>query len=126
MDTETRFLLEDLCEHAQAAQEFLGDLSVESFRADRRTVFAVARAIEVVGEAANCVDRAFQASHTEVPWSDIIGMRHKLAHGYRAVLDIVLYETVPTCLPPLVSQLQRLLQRAADSTSNGPPGNEAL
>lgn len=43
---------------------------------------ALTRCIEVIGEAAARVSGELKASHPEVPWADIIGMRNRLVHAY--------------------------------------------
>jgi uncharacterized protein with HEPN domain len=55
------------------------------FLADERTQRAVYSQIVIAGEAAGRVDRTFQAAHLNVPWSGVIGMRHRLVHGYGSV-----------------------------------------
>ncbi|NDJ87097.1 MAG: DUF86 domain-containing protein [Chloroflexi bacterium] len=40
------------------------------------------KAIEVIGEAASRISEGFRLEHTELPWREIIGMRHRLVHGY--------------------------------------------
>lgn len=52
--------------------------------------FAVARGIEIIGEAARSVSRGFQQAHPEIPWGAIVGMRHRRIHDYNQVdLDVV-------------------------------------
>ncbi len=102
-----------MLEYAQSGQNFIRGMSYEAFAADRKTVFAAARAVEVIGEAANKVDRAFQAAHPILPWSEIISMRHKLIHGYRLVLDSVLYKTVTDDFPALIAELERILKESS-------------
>jgi uncharacterized protein with HEPN domain len=52
--------------------------------------FARIRALEVVGEAADKLPDSTHAAHPSIPWSDSIGMRHRLIHGYFDVdLDLV-------------------------------------
>ena len=51
--------LEDILENALAAGEFVGTMSCEAFGADRKTLYAVLRALEVIGEAAKRVPPSF-------------------------------------------------------------------
>jgi uncharacterized protein with HEPN domain len=43
---------------------------------------AVIRKLEVIGEAAGKVSKAFRAAHPEIPWREMTGLRHRLIHGY--------------------------------------------
>ncbi|MBI3761744.1 MAG: DUF86 domain-containing protein [Chloroflexi bacterium] len=77
---------------------------------DRKLNLSLVRLIEVVGEAANQVSAETQARCAQVPWPDIIGMRHRLVHGYDEVdLDIV-WQVVTLDLPSLVVALEEILQ----------------
>jgi uncharacterized protein with HEPN domain len=61
-----------------------------TFLASRLHQNAVIRSLEVIGEAAGKVSPAFRAAQPDIPWREIIGMRHRLIHGYdEARLDVV-------------------------------------
>jgi uncharacterized protein with HEPN domain len=83
-------LLLDMLLAAHDAQEFIEGLDEAAFLASRLHQNAVIRSLEVLGEAAGKVSAATRAAHPEISWRDIIGMRHRLIHGYGEVrLDIV-------------------------------------
>ncbi len=65
--------------------------------------------LQIIGEAAYGLSQQFRASHPQVPWEQIIGMRHVLVHGYFEIdLDIV-WAVVEKDLPPLKANLQAIL-----------------
>ena len=81
----------------------------EAFDADKKSQYAVSRAIEIIGEAASRVSDETREHHREIPWRDIVGMRAKLAHDYRVIdLDIV-WNVVTTQLEPLIAQLEAIV-----------------
>ena len=60
------------------------------FDADETVRLALTHLIQTLGEAARRVSAGFQSAHPEVPWSEIIGMRHKIVHDYLSVnFDLV-------------------------------------
>lgn len=69
------------------------------------------RLVEIIGEAAGRVSQAGQATYTEIPWREVIGMRNRLIHGYDSVDLGVLWDTVELDLPPQISQLEKILPR---------------
>ncbi|MCE5254260.1 MAG: DUF86 domain-containing protein [Actinomycetia bacterium] len=71
--------------------------------------WAVFSQIVILGEAAGRVDRLFQDEHSGVPWASIIGMRHRLVHGYDSVDWDHVWRTLRDDLPPLLEQLTALL-----------------
>jgi uncharacterized protein with HEPN domain len=64
--------------------------------------------IQVIGEAASRVSTGFQAAHSEIPWRQIIGTRHRIVHDYMNIDEDVVWEIVSTDLPLLVPQLERI------------------
>jgi len=64
----------------------------------------------VIGEAARQVSREFTVTHPEVPWENIIGMRHKVVHDYLGVDEDIVWQVVVTGdLPKLVESLEPLV-----------------
>ncbi|MGB6063628.1 MAG: HepT-like ribonuclease domain-containing protein [Desulfomonilaceae bacterium] len=76
---------------------------------DRMLMFSLVRAVEVIGEAASKVSRNCRDHFSEIPWSGIIGMRHRLIHGYDDIDLDILWETITVGLPPLVRTLNRII-----------------
>ena len=102
--------LRDILEYTAVAGDLLGDMPLQEFEADRRTHLAVVRALEIIGEAARQVPDAVRRRYPEVPWGDVIGMRHKVIHGYFGVDLRVVWETVRDDLPPLRAAIARMLE----------------
>jgi len=73
---------------------------------DRMLVLALVKAIEIVGEAANQVSDATRSQLPEIPWADIVGMRH---HAYFDINQDILWQTIQRDLPPLISGLDDAL-----------------
>ncbi len=83
-------LLLDMLLAARDAAGFVAGLEETAFLASRLHQNAVIRSLEIIGEAAGRVSAATQDAHPEIPWREIIGMRHRLIHGYGDVrLDLV-------------------------------------
>jgi len=71
---------------------------------------AFVRELEVIEEAANQLDKAFLAQHPNIPWENIIGMRHKLIHDYFEIKMELVWDTITIDLPRLKPQLESLLK----------------
>ncbi len=52
--------------------------------------FAIIKNLEIIGEAAYKLTKSFKLKHTSIEWSDIIGMRHILVHGYYQIKDEII------------------------------------
>lgn len=108
MNARDRSLMEDMRAFAADAVE-LGDLDAAGLRADKRSQYAVIRAVEVLGEAASKVDAETRARLSELPWRAAIGMRNILIHGYHQLDLALVVKTVREDLPPLVARLEAIL-----------------
>jgi uncharacterized protein with HEPN domain len=71
---------------------------------------AVIRNIEIVGEAAGRVSAEFTAANAAIPWREIVGMRHRLIHGYLEVNLATVWEAVERDLPALEASLRALVE----------------
>jgi uncharacterized protein with HEPN domain len=70
---------------ARAVQGFVSDRTYHDYEKDRMLRGAVEWHLEIIGEAANRISSDFQAAHPNIPWRQIIGLRHILAHEYGAI-----------------------------------------
>lgn len=105
-----RVRLRHMLEAAQLALQFAAGVDREEFDRNIGMQFQVIRALEIIGEAASTLSPAFQQDHPAVPWSLMKRMRNRLIHAYFAVdLDII-WDTLRTNLPPMIPELQRILQ----------------
>ena len=88
---------------------YVQGLSPEAFAGDRRTVDAVVRNLEVIGEAARHVPEEARAQFPEVPWADMADMRNVLIHEYFGVDLQILWKTVSVDLPAILPALLRII-----------------
>jgi len=109
MPRDDLILVEDMLEEVRDALEFVQGFDLESFLADKRTCKAVAYSLQSLGEAANHLSDQFIAEHPEMTWHEIIGMRHRLVHGYRAVSFEIVWAVTKEELPALEILLSDLV-----------------
>lgn len=95
--------------YARTAVRIVNGRSEAEFVADEILVLAASRAVEIIGEAAYQTSAVAQNAFTGLPWRDVIAMRHKYVHGYRTILPSILHQTISRDLPPLIGELERLL-----------------
>ena len=98
-----------MIEAADAAAAFVVGRVRADLDADRMLLFAGVRAIEVVGEAANQVSDEGRALLPGLPWSAIVGMRHRIVHAYFQIDADTVWKTATEELPALRSVVQAAL-----------------
>jgi uncharacterized protein with HEPN domain len=103
--------IEDILDTIAKLQEFIGGMTPEQFAADDRTVGAVSYGFLVIGEATRHIPDDVRARHSTVPWAKMQAMRNVVAHDYRRVSTLILWETAADDLPSLVPLLREILER---------------
>jgi uncharacterized protein with HEPN domain len=93
----------DILEYAEPARSFVDGMTPEAFTADRRTVLAVTRCLEIISEAARRLDDAARDRHPDLPWKAIMGAGNVYRHDYDNVAEVFLWRTVQERLPELIA-----------------------
>lgn len=77
--------LADILQALAEVEDFTKGMTYSAFARDKKTVNAVIRSLEVMGEAAKRIPDDVRAKHPEIPWKRMAGMRDKLIHEYAGV-----------------------------------------
>lgn len=107
------FYLEDILEEGEKVARFIEGYTEETFLADERTVYAVIRCFEVIGEAANKISRDIQSQFPQIPWAQMIGFRNFLIHEYLGISLERLWESASVALPNTLPTLKAMHQKLA-------------
>ena len=101
--------LRHMRDHAREAAELVRGRTRAHLDADRVLVLALTRLMEIVGEAANRISISVQNEHPQIPWPQIISLRHRLIHGYDAVDLEILWQIIAHDVPRLLQQLDEII-----------------
>lgn len=107
-----RVRVDDMLESISRCLTYVEGLDEAAFSRDEKTVDAVARNLEIIGEAAARMPEPQRAHHSRVPWESLAEMRHILIHEYHSVDPAILWRTVTGDLPPLAVMLRAMLEDA--------------
>ena len=103
---DDRVSLVDMLIHAREAVDLSDQKDLAN---DRVFQLAMQKLVEIVGEAANRVSQKTRHGHPGISWSQIIGTRNRLTHGYDDVNLDILWEIIDSDFPPLIQQLQDIV-----------------
>jgi uncharacterized protein with HEPN domain len=95
--------------------------TLQELRTSEETQYAVAKALELVGEGARRLSEPFRAAHPEVPWAVVRGMRNILVHEYEQVDWPLVWKTITIDVPEMLRQLELLLPDVPTEESAGNP-----
>ena len=105
---EDRIRLQHMLESANDAVSFAANRTRQDLDSDRQLVMAVVKCVEIIGEAASKISSETQAETPNLPWSDMINMRHRLVHGYYEINLDVVWRTIQDDLPSLIEALRNI------------------
>ena len=103
-------LLFDIDQSVEKIRMFTHDISFDQLMADERTKDAILRNLQVVGEASKNLPESIIASHPEVDWSGLAGVRDIVTHRYFRVDWNLLWTTIHEELPVLQKQIRELMK----------------
>lgn len=102
--------IQDILEAIGEVEDFTAGMQFEVFVEDKKTVNAVVRSLEVIGEAAKKIPDNLRDNYPEIPWKRMAGMRDKLIHEYFGIDLEIVWEVVNTELPPIKPFIQKVLE----------------
>lgn len=100
--------VEDILEAADYIKQFTDGVQFPSFLSNKLLYFAVLKNVEIVGEAAYMLSSEFKEAYPDLPWSQMIKMRHVLVHGYASIIPEVLWETATKEIPEVVPKIREI------------------
>ena len=100
--------LDDIITAIADTAEFTQGMSYEMFAVDKKTVNAVIRCLEVIGEATKHIPTSFRKKYPDLPWSNMAGMRDVLIHDYMGVDLKTVWKVAQERLPELQPLLEGL------------------
>lgn len=105
-DDRSRLL--DMLAGARDAREFAAPLTFAEFARSRLHQHAIANAVQNIGEAASRVTAPTRAAFPNIPWKEVVGMRHHIVHGYADIDIETIWRTVQNDLPDLIARLEMI------------------
>jgi uncharacterized protein with HEPN domain len=106
---EWRLRVTDILDAIARIQQYVEGFTFEQFQADQKTVDAVVRNLEIIGEAVRHLSANQEGLPGETPWVDIAGMRNILIHEYFGVDLTIIWHTIVEDLPKPKVQVRGLL-----------------
>ncbi len=110
MKREAGDFIEDIINAMNKALQFVEGMSYDEFSRDSKTVFAVVRAIEIIGEAVKNIPEDIRGKYPRIPWKGMAGMRDKVIHEYFGVDTKVVWDTVKKRISEVKPLFEKMLK----------------
>ena len=110
MRRDYRLFIKDILDAIEKIEEFVAGMDFEEFRDDDKTVSAVVRKLEIIGEATKNIPDEVRQRYPKLPWREMAKIRDKLIHGYFVVDHQIVWKVIEEELPLLKLQIEKILQ----------------
>jgi uncharacterized protein with HEPN domain len=101
-------LLDDISEAIERILHYTTGMSFEAFAQDEKTVDAVVRNMEIIGEAARRLPDEFKEEHSEIEWYKVVGLRNRIVHEYFGIDLEIIWQVLQRDLLSLHSNIQHI------------------
>ncbi|MDI6766859.1 MAG: DUF86 domain-containing protein [Bacteroidota bacterium] len=105
-----RLFLEDIIESIIKIETYTKNLSYGRFSKDPKTIDAVVRNLEIIGEAAKHIPTSVRSKHAEVPWKKMVGLRNIVVHEYFGIDEKIIWEIVNRGLSDVKLSIIKILE----------------
>lgn len=112
---EYKDYLMDIIQAIEMVEKFTKGLDFQDFKSDEKTIFAVLRALEVIGEAVKKIPKSVKSEYEQISWRKMAGMRDKLIHEYFGVNIKVVWKTIKEDLPKVKPLIKEVLKKETRS-----------
>ena len=109
---EPRLLIEDILEAANKVLAYTKGMDFDAFVHDEKTMDAVVRNFEIIGEASSRLPNEFKALHTHIDWKRIIGFRNRIVHEYFGIDHSIVWTIIQNNVSEIAKEARSLLEQS--------------
>jgi len=110
-ERDRRLLLEDMLEAALKIKRYTDGYELNAFLSDDKTLDAVIRNFEIIGEAAGRIDEEFKSENTELSWTHLRGFRNRIVHEYFGIDYEIVWAIIESDLETYIEWLEVYLAK---------------
>ena len=103
-----KFFVEDILNSITKILRYTEDLTFDEFKLDEKTIDAVERNFEIIGEAVKNLSDELKNQYPNVPFKLVAGMRDKLIHDYFGVDYEIVFKTIKTKIPEFKEEMLKI------------------
>jgi uncharacterized protein with HEPN domain len=104
-----RLYFEDILESTKKIEGYIANLTYDDFVKDNKTIDAVVRNLETIGEAAKQIDEETKKKYDDIPWREIVDFRNRIIHGYFVIDYEIIWQIISKDLPDLKQKVEKAI-----------------
>lgn len=108
-------LLNDIRQAIDRIEQYIKNLSFDAFSNDQKSVDAVVRNLEIIGEAASRLPDEFKEKYSEIEWYKVVGLRHRIVHEYFGIDLEIIWQILQKDLPELRQKITKIMSSEGNS-----------
>ncbi|OHB62195.1 MAG: hypothetical protein A2167_01825 [Planctomycetes bacterium RBG_13_46_10] len=101
-------LLNDILESIDKVEQYTKEMTFDEFSNDQKSIDAVVRNLEIIGEVANRLPDDFKEEHSNVEWYKVVGLRNRIIHEYFGIDLQIIWQIVHADLSSLRQTLSQI------------------
>jgi uncharacterized protein with HEPN domain len=105
-----KLFIEDILESIELIKQYVEKMKIDNFKEDRKTIDAVVRNLEIIGEASRYVSEEIKQKYPKVDWKGVSGLRNRIAHEYFGLSVEIIWEIITKELPSLKKEIEQILK----------------
>jgi uncharacterized protein with HEPN domain len=109
---EWKLFIEDIVESIRLIKNYVENMGFDDFKNDRKTIDAVVRNFEIIGEASRFIPDEIKGKYENADWKGIVGLRNRIAHEYFDISLSIVWHIVMKELPTLEDQMKEILEQS--------------
>lgn len=110
MKRNYKIFLKDILDSMSLIEEYVEGVNFKEFQKNQKTVDAVIRNIEIIGEATKRIPQNIKNDFLDIPWKEMSKMRDKMIHGYFTIMHEILWETANHDIPETKPLIEKMLE----------------
>lgn len=108
---EWKLFIEDILESIRLIKNYAENMGFDDFKKDRKTIDAVVRNFEIIGEASRFIPDEIKEKYENTDWKGIVGLRNRIAHEYFDISISIVWHIVTKELQILEEQMKEILEQ---------------
>ncbi len=101
----------DIIQSIQRIDEYIKDMDYNEFIKDNKTIDAVVRNLEVIGEASKHISIELKNKYPALPWEEMYYLRNKITHEYFGIDYVIIWDIIKNHLPTNLIQIKEICQK---------------